>query len=108
MTLILRRLLCGINDLAKYHFNNNNLENFDEPNTGLFCYLDIIFTLRVPRYSSVNDIREDSTRRQIFVENAIVLPKMTSRGIKMVKKQRCLMPAYGYATFENRTKHGSQ
>lgn len=40
-----------------------------------FRCLDIIFTLCVPRYSSVNDIREDSTRRQIFVENAIVLPK---------------------------------
>lgn len=62
-----------------------------------FRCLDIIFTLCVPRYSSVNDIREDSTRRQIFVENAIVLPKTTSRGIKMAKKQRCLMPAYGYA-----------
>jgi len=55
--------------------------------------------LRVPRYSSVNDIREDSIRRQIFVENAIVLPKTMSQGggIKMAKKQRCLMPAYEYA-----------
>ena len=61
----------------------------------LFRCLDIIFTLRVPRYSSVNDIREDSTRRQIFVENAIVLPKTMSQGGGDKNGEKATLPNAG-------------
>lgn len=72
--------------------------------------LNFFFTLRAPRYSSVNDIRENSTRRQIFVENAIVLPKNDESGDE--NGEKATLPNAGLwvcdATFENRTKHGSQ
>lgn len=81
------------------------------------CFALLGYNFYVTRYSSVNDIREDSTRRQIFVENAIVLPSPSPPSQKNDESgdkngEKATLPNAGLwvcdATFENRTKHGSQ